>query len=109
MGMPNGASKKALLGAFFFFKSLGFVKPKDNVVRCMLADVQASCFGVAACFGPCGLTRLSLLLVNSSRAVAERLAGILNVAYDGTSIELVAEAMNTEPSIVEYSIGAKGY
>eukprot|EP00747_Dinoflagellata_sp_TGD_P206961 gnl/TRDRNA2_/TRDRNA2_80580_c1_seq1.p1 gnl/TRDRNA2_/TRDRNA2_80580_c1~~gnl/TRDRNA2_/TRDRNA2_80580_c1_seq1.p1 ORF type:complete len:117 (+),score=15.15 gnl/TRDRNA2_/TRDRNA2_80580_c1_seq1:115-465(+) len=106
--MADGTPKKSLLSAFFFFKSLGFAKPEDSVVRLLSACVSER-FLIQIVMGPKGLTRLSVILVEPSNPISKELAASLKFDYKSDGIEKVKAIMGTDPDVIDYAANAKGY
>lgn len=110
-GMPDGRDKKksSLLASFFFFKSLGFAKPEDDVVR-WLNHCNPRRFTICVTMGPKGLTRLSMALNDPGEQVANELADCLDTAYSKEILAKMQELFGgREFDIIEYGANAQGY
>merc|ERR1712232_465445 len=109
----SGDPRKALLAALFFFKSLGFTKPEDSIVR-LLGKCPAHDYRVFASMGPKGLTRLVLRMTTPEHEIAEELAGSAGFLYKAGLIEslqndLQGSLPQVVPDFVDFTAEYRGY
>jgi len=101
-------TKKSLLSAFFFFKSLGFAKPDDNVVR-LLSSSQPQKFVISVSMGPRGLTRLAVTLSQPAKMIARGLAEAVSFKFDEAGVDALLEIVGAPIDSVDYAADAEGY
>lgn len=100
--------KKSLLSAFFFFKSLGFAKPEDNVVRLLSSSTPAK-FVINVTMGPRGLTRLAVTLSQPTKMIARSLAEALYFPYDDAGVAKMRDIVGADVDSVDYAADSGGY
>jgi len=106
--LANAAPQRLIMSSFFFFKSLGFVKPEDTVVRA-LSNCQVLKCWVTAAMGPKGLTKLMLRLWECSSATAMELAPLVGCTYCSKELQQARTTLMAEASFLDYIAGANGY
>jgi len=112
--------KQIILQAFFFFKAMGLMKPEDAIVR-TLQKAGSSRIHVDACFGPNGLTRISLSVFNllersfnreenvTPTVIIDELVKELDLQYSQPDISKIEQILGGKPDIIEYIGETNGY
>lgn len=106
--LANAAPQRLIMSSFFFFKSMGFVKPEDTVVRALSNCHVLKCW-VTAAMGPKGLTKLKLRLWECNPSTPMELAPLLACPHNGQELARVRSSLMAEASFVDYVAGATGY
>lgn len=102
------STRKSMLSAFFFFKSLGFAKPEDTVVK-LLSSSQPASFNIRVTMGPKGLTGLEVTLMQPAKNIGRSLAEAVSFKYDEAGLGQVMETMGAAADMVGYGAEAVGY
>lgn len=107
--MADENTRKSIISAFFFFKSLGFAKPEDIVVK-LLSKSQPVGFMINVSMGPRGLTGLRVTLNQPVRMIAKDLADAVLFRYDENAVSQLVDAMGGAPiDVVGYAAESSGY
>lgn len=102
-------SRQILLTAFFFFKTLGLMKPEDSIVR-ILNTCQCGKLVVTVSIGPEGLVRLALSMIDPKRMeVGKELADELAFQYREKDLKEIYALLQGEPDNIDYVGETKGY
>ena len=95
MSPTNPKKARELVNSFFFFKALGFVITPQSVVVAV-SGAEPHSYGVQACLGPRGLTRLAVQL----QCAAECVARLRGKCPEGSDTLLAPQrAANTAQSV----------
>eukprot|EP00747_Dinoflagellata_sp_TGD_P184660 gnl/TRDRNA2_/TRDRNA2_40501_c0_seq1.p1 gnl/TRDRNA2_/TRDRNA2_40501_c0~~gnl/TRDRNA2_/TRDRNA2_40501_c0_seq1.p1 ORF type:complete len:351 (-),score=65.47 gnl/TRDRNA2_/TRDRNA2_40501_c0_seq1:92-1144(-) len=106
--MMDQTPKKSLLESLFFFRAMGFGKPEDQVMH-LLGGCCSEFFVVHVCIGPRGLTRMSMIALETSDNVAKELANQVNFKYDQAGVTKIEQILRARPNAVEYGATSRGY
>lgn len=107
-GATGKDSRKCLPSAFYFFKTLGFAKPKDSVVQ-NFSKCNARGLIVNVSLGPKGLVRLSMTATQPQEDFGAQLANGLGFQFNADVMDKVSQLVKAGPSAIEYVANAKGY
>eukprot|EP00930_Biecheleria_cincta_P041840 TRINITY_DN28751_c0_g1_i1.p1 TRINITY_DN28751_c0_g1~~TRINITY_DN28751_c0_g1_i1.p1 ORF type:complete len:395 (-),score=85.68 TRINITY_DN28751_c0_g1_i1:31-1164(-) len=106
--MDSGSLKSSIFTAFFLFKSMGFAKPEDEVLRAV-TSVNALRCQCSASLGPKGLTQLAIRVISPRGEVAEQMAKASGFRYFFKQLAEVESEMGDAPMTVGYSAEMRGY
>eukprot|EP00397_Hematodinium_sp_SG-2012_P038666 GEMP01042097.1.p1 GENE.GEMP01042097.1~~GEMP01042097.1.p1 ORF type:complete len:386 (+),score=88.61 GEMP01042097.1:207-1364(+) len=104
----TGTSKKGLMAMFVFFRSMGFPKPEEEVVR-LLSSTAPSGYLIVVHIGPEGLTCLTATLESPKRLVYEEICTEINFTCCAKYVVHAQSICGGEFTGLEYSSSARGY
>lgn len=106
--IDSGNLKSSIFTAFFLFKSMGFAKPEDEVLRVVTSVNALKCLCFAS-LGPKGLTRLAIRVMQPRGEVAEPIAKASGAKYFFVELAAIEEVIGAVPVAVGYSAEQRGY
>lgn len=106
--IDSGNLKSSIFTAFFLFKSMGFAKPEDEVLRVVTSVNALKCL-CSASLGPKGLTRLAIRVISPRGEVAEHIAKASGFKYFFKQLAEIESEIGDAPMAVGYAAELRGY